>query len=282
MNIQRQPSEPEASPDGLTELTNPAARSRRALFASAATALAALTAACTNEDSSSAKGDASEAKTTKSTKAADGSGSGSGNGGSGASGNSAAQQPDVKAKPGDVDGGRDPNNPTGKKPSAALSKDLPLAKFAAGLEVLAVDTYKRTAHAAAAGRLGDVPPAITEFVTTVQGHHQAAVDQWNLTLSAGGQPPVSTADARLQSTVNTAFRQVKDVVGAAKLALMLEDVASATYLAAIPKLQSPEGIGLAASIQPVDMQHAAVLRFVLGEYPVPDVFAKTDQAVAPA
>ncbi len=56
--------------------------------------------------------------------------------------------------------------------------------------------------------------------------------------------------------------------------------ASATYLAAIPKLQSPEGIGLAASIQPVAMQHAAVLHFVPGEYPVPDVFAKTDKALA--
>lgn len=60
------------------------------------------------------------------------------------------------------------------------------------------------------------------------------------------------------------------------------DIASATYLAAIPKLKAPESIALAASNQPVDMQHAAILHFVLGEYRVPDVFAKTDQAVAPA
>jgi len=268
MNMQSATTEAEASPDGLPEPTNAVDRSRRALFAGAATALAALTAACTNDD-------ASDAKTTKSTEAADGGGSGSG-------GNSAAQEPDVKTKPGDVDGGRDPNNPTGKKPSAALSKDLPLAKFAAELEVLAVDTYKRTAAAAAAGSLGDVPPAVTEFITTVQGHHQAALDQWNLALSTGGQQQVTTPNTRLQSTVDAMLGQVKDVAGAAKLALMLEDVASATYLEAIPKLQSPEGIGLAASIQPVDMQHAAVLHFVLGEYPVPDVFAKTDMSAAPS
>jgi len=30
------------------------------------------------------------------------------------------------------------------------------------------------------------------------------------------------------------------------------------------------------------MQHAAILHFVLVEYPVPDVFAKIAQAVAPA
>lgn len=276
MNTQRANTEAKASPDGPTELTNPVHGSRRALFAAATTALAALTAACSSDDNSSAKGGASKANRTKSTQATDGSG------GTGSGGGSAAQEPDVKVKPGDVDGGRDPNNPTAKKPSAALSKDLPLAEFAAGLEVLAVDTYKRTTAAAAAGRLGDVPPAVTEFITTVQGHHQAALNQWNLALSMGGEQPVTTPNADLQSTVDAALRQVKDVVGAAKLALMLEDVASATYLEAIPKLQSPEGIGLAASIQPVDMQHAAVLHLVLGEYPVPDVFAKTDMSVAPS
>ncbi len=63
---------------------------------------------------------------------------------------------------------------------------------------------------------------------------------------------------------------------------MVEDIASQTYLAAIPKLKAPESIALAASIQPIDMQHAAVLHFVLGEYPVPDVFAKTENAASPS
>ena len=30
------------------------------------------------------------------------------------------------------------------------------------------------------------------------------------------------------------------------------------------------------------MQHAAILNFVLGEYPVPDTFAKTDKAASPS
>jgi hypothetical protein len=33
-----------------------------------------------------------------------------------------------------------------------------------------------------------------------------------------------------------------------------------------------------ATIQPVEMQHAAILNFVLGQYPVPNAFAKTDGA----
>ena len=114
------------------------------------------------------------------------------------------------------------------------------------------------------------------------GHHQAALDQWNRALAIGGKPQVRDPDAGLQPTVDAAFAEISDVVGVAELALMLEQIASATYLAAIPTLKSPEAIGLAASIQPVDMQHAAVLHFVLGEYPVPDVFATVDKAASPA
>jgi len=139
----------------------------------------------------------------------------------------------------------------------------------------------RTKTAAESGSLGAIPPAVAEFVTTVMGHHQAALDQWNRVLAISGRPPVTTPDPRLQPTVDAAFKNVKDVVGAARLALMLEDIASQTYLAAIPKLKAPESIALAASIQPID-KDAAVLHFVLGEYPVPDVFAKTEKAASPS
>ena len=62
------------------------------------------------------------------------------------------------------------------------------------------------------------------------------------------------------------------------LALELENSAAATYLAAIGAVKSKGGIKTAASIQPVEMQHAAILYFALGEYPVPNAFASTDGA----
>jgi len=188
----------------------------------------------------------------------------------------------VRVNPGDIDGGRDPNNPTGAKVSTALVQDLPMAAFVAGLEVLAVNTYRQTAQAAARGALGEVPPAVAEFVTTAMGHHQAALNEWNRALVLGGQPEVTTPDPVLGPKVAAAFRSVNSAVAASRLALMLEDIASQTYLAAIPALKAPESIALAASIQPIDMQHAAVLHFVLGEYPVPDVFGRTDRAAKPA
>lgn len=160
--------------------------------------------------------------------------------------------------------------------------DLKTGAFAASLEVLAVNTYGAALQAAQANKLGAVPPAVGEFVTTAQSHHKAALDAWNKVLTDAGQPMVTAPPAELEKTVNAEFAKVTDVVGAAKLALMLEQTAAATYLKAIPTLTSEGAIKLASSIQPIDMQHAAILNFVLGEYPVPDTFAKTDMAATPA
>ncbi len=78
--------------------------------------------------------------------------------------------------------------------------------------------------------------------------------------------------------MNQNIKTKTDVAGAATLALMLEDTAAATYLSAIPQLRDPATITAAGSIICVDRQHAAVLRFVLGEYPIPETFASTDMA----
>ena len=162
--------------------------------------------------------------------------------------------------------------------TAEAGGDLAVATLAAGLEKLAVDTYQAAGTAAGAGKLGAVPPAVGEFVTTAMGHHQAALDAWNKVLKGAGKPEVAAPNATLKPTVDAEFAKVKDVGGAARLALMLEDIAAATYLSAIPTLRDKAAIQQAGAIQAIDMQHAAVLRYVLGEYPVPDTFAKTTGA----
>jgi rubrerythrin len=158
--------------------------------------------------------------------------------------------------------------------------DLEVAAAAAGLEVLAVNTYKAALDAATAGKLGSVPPAVAEYVTTAESHHQAALDAWNEVLTGAGEQAVDAPPADLEKTVNDAFGKVTDITGAAELALMLEQTAAATYQKAIPSLESKEAIELAGSIQVVDAQHVAILLFVLGQYPVPDTFASTEMAVA--
>lgn len=162
----------------------------------------------------------------------------------------------------------------------AANNDAAIATLAASLEVLAVNTYTAALDAAGAGKIGEVPAAVAEFATTAKAHHQAHLDAWNKVLTDAGASAVTTPNATLQPTVDEAFAKITDVTGVAKLALQLEEIAAATYLRASPNITDKAAIQLAGSIQVVDAQHAAILHYVLGEYPVPDVFAKTDLAAA--
>lgn len=163
----------------------------------------------------------------------------------------------------------------------SADKDLELGAFAASLEVLAVNTYGAALDAAKKGSLGDVPPAVAEFMTTAKDQHQAHLDKWNEVLTGADQDEVTEPPKDLERSVDDEFGKVKDVAGAAKLARDLEMTAAATYLAVIPMLSTEDAIGLVASIQPIDMQHVAILNFALGEYPVPDTFANTQMAATP-
>ena len=156
--------------------------------------------------------------------------------------------------------------------------DAKVAALAASLEVLAVGTYKAALDAATANKLGTVPPAVATFATTAMGHHQMALDTWNKVLTGAGQPAVSAPPASLKATVDAEFAKVKDVVGVAKLALLLEQTAADTYLGATQTLTGKDALTTAGALQSVDQEHAAILLFVLGMYPVPDVFQKTDKA----
>jgi hypothetical protein len=164
---------------------------------------------------------------------------------------------------------------------AASPGDAATANFAAGLEALAVATYQAALDAATANKLGPVPAAGAEFVKVALAQHQEHQAAWNKILTDNGKPANTTPDPGLKPTVDQAFAKVTDFAGAARLALLLEETAAATYLKALPTLDSPDAAKLAASIQAVDAKHAAILHFVLGEYPVPDTFARTVLAASP-
>lgn len=156
--------------------------------------------------------------------------------------------------------------------------DADIAAVAAGLEVLAVNTYQAALDAATANKLGAVPPAVATYATTALAHHKEHLAAWNGVLKAAGKPEVTQPNATLKPTVDTMFAAVKDVGGVAKLALLLEDIAAQTYLKAIPLLKDKAAIRKAGEIQIVDQQHQSILLYALGMYPVPEVFQKTDKA----
>jgi hypothetical protein len=161
---------------------------------------------------------------------------------------------------------------------ASLTGDLAVAGLAASLENLAVAAYGDVLTAAGAHKLGTVPPAVATFVTTVKGQHAQHAQAWNSAIVAAGHKAVTEPDPVLTPVINADFAKVTDVAGAAQLALMLENVAAQTYQSAVSAVKADSSIKVAASIQPVEMQHAAVLYFVLGQYPVPNAFNPTNDA----
>jgi hypothetical protein len=159
-----------------------------------------------------------------------------------------------------------------------LSGDLAVVALAASLENLAVGTYQAAIDAVTQGKLTGVPDAVVTFAMTAQSQHKDHAAAWNGVLTGAGKKAVSGVDLTVKKSVDKAFAAVKDVPGLATLALDLENVAAATYLAAIDVVKDPAGIKTAASIEPVELQHAAILNFLLGQYPVPDSFSKRSSA----
>jgi hypothetical protein len=159
-----------------------------------------------------------------------------------------------------------------------LSGDLAVVALAASLENLAVGTYQAAIDAVTAGHLTNVPDAVVTFAQTAQSQHKEHAAAWNAVLTGAGKRAVTGVDTTVKNSVDKAFAKVSDVPGLAMLALDLENVAAATYLAAIDVVKTPAGIKTAATIQPVEMQHAAILNYLLGQYPVPDSFAKSTGA----
>jgi Ferritin-like domain len=156
--------------------------------------------------------------------------------------------------------------------------DVVVAGLAASLENLAVATYSGALTAAGAGKLGPVPPAVATFAKEARAQHAQHAAAWNSILTAAHYQKITAVNPVYAKIVNEKFAKVKNVTGVAELALTLEGVAAATYLEAIKAVSTKSAIEVAASIQPVEMQHVAILNFVLGKYPVPDAFASATAA----
>jgi Ferritin-like domain len=164
----------------------------------------------------------------------------------------------------------------------ALSGDLQVVAMAASLENSGIATYMAGIKAATAGKLGTVPPAVVTFAETAMAQHQDHQKAWNAVLTAAGKKPVTAVDPVIQPTINTALAKVTTVTGLAELALLVENTAGQTYQNGLSVIKSAAGIKTAASIQPVEFQHAAILYFVLGKYPVPNAFTGVSLARPPS
>jgi Ferritin-like domain len=184
-------------------------------------------------------------------------------------------------------GGSSSNTTTSSPPAAPAAPvetyigDFKVVALAASLENLAVTAYEGALKKAGNNELGTVPPAVASFIQTAMKQHSDHAQAWNAVLSRAGKPTISDAPLSItqeQVAMLTAAKTVPDV---AKLALNLENVAAQTYTFAIANMTDSGGIMTAATIQPVEAMHAAILNFVLGQYPAPDSFIGVTDALKP-
>ncbi|MGH9129971.1 MAG: ferritin-like domain-containing protein [Acidimicrobiales bacterium] len=154
-----------------------------------------------------------------------------------------------------------------------LKTDLAVTALATAVENQAVTTYNNAANAVIANKFGNIPKAATNFALIAKTQHQQHADAWNAILVAAKKPKVTTgisqgptSDAKVAARL-TAISNSGNLVKLLELALQLENTAAQTYQVGSTVVTSPQGIALAASIQPVEMQHAAILYYVLGKYP---------------
>ncbi|WUH90763.1 ferritin-like domain-containing protein [Streptomyces sp. NBC_00433] len=172
-------------------------------------------------------------------------------------------------------------SPSGSSKSQ-YTGDLKVVALAVALENQAVGAYQATLAAAEAGKLGQVPPAVATFVTTAMAQHSDHAKAWNAVLTGAGKPAIHDVPLSNQPATLAALGKARTVTDVAKLALQLEDQAAQTYLFATFDVSAAAGVATAASIAPVEAMHAAILHYVLGQYPVPDDFLPVDKAADPA
>jgi hypothetical protein len=182
-------------------------------------------------------------------------------------------------------GGSSTGGSSGGSSSPAASPytgDLKVVALAAALENLAVAAYGMALTAAGKGTYGTVPPAIGTFVTVAMAQHKDHAAAWNGVLTQAGLKPVTTPALTITNAEVAKLQAAKTIPDVAAVALGLEQVAAETYTFATANVSDAGGIMTAATIQPVEAMHAAILSFVLGKYPVPNSFVGIDMAVQPS
>ena len=164
--------------------------------------------------------------------------------------------------------------------SELAAADLDLLEFVASLEALAVETYESSIESAGAGKLGEVPPAGAEFLQVAHDQHQETLEMLNGVLEANQRNPVTEPSTAVrESMIEPGLGTATGFPSVAGVVRNLEAGLAATYLkAAQSELQSRSLIRTAAGVQATAQKRVAVLSFMIGEFPSPDPFQKTDAA----
>ena len=139
--------------------------------------------------------------------------------------------------------------------TAAASVEVQILQTAASLENVVVATY--------AGAL-ELPfvrnhAPLRQFVETTMRHHVEHGEAFNAHAEARGGERQAEPNTTYASVVEQAS-PLRDVTAVVRLAAMLEEVATDTYLADLAQLHALDSRSLTASVMGVEAQHLAALR----------------------
>lgn len=153
--------------------------------------------------------------------------------------------------------------------------DDDIAAFAESVELAAVEAYRA---AATSGKLAAPVAAVGAMFA---GHHQEHAGAF---ARVAGRKATGNPNPALVQAVAGQLRNAPDQAGVLRIAYDLENGAAATYLFALGALKSESALTLAASILPVESQHAVVIGQVLGETgeDLVPTFENQDRAIDPA
>jgi hypothetical protein len=146
--------------------------------------------------------------------------------------------------------------------------DIALARTAASLEKLAVDTYQTGIDSGLV-----TTAAIADAATLFQSHHQEHLDALNgAIVNAGGEEVTEANEAVFKTLIEPAVAQAAAEADIAQIAFDLERAAAQTYVFAGGTLTVPELRSTIMTIGGIEARHAAVLQVAaLGQSPA-DVF----------
>lgn len=175
-------------------------------------------------------------------------------------------------------GGHDSPRPTDEpivtRPDR-LEGDLSVAALLVSLENLLVSVYQEGLDKRE--KIGQLPPAALTLIEAVQKQHRDHAAAWNGILTGAGKPGITGVNLTVKSqTSEPGLFRLKDPSGLLSLGQELETITASTYLAAIGALENNAALKVAASIQTVENEHAAIMSFLLGRAPAPEGFARTD------
>ncbi len=134
--------------------------------------------------------------------------------------------------------------------------DEDIAAFGESIELAIVEAYK------AALATGLLSAPVSQSLTQFANHHS---DHAKALGTAGGSKSKGAPNPGVAGRARDQIANAHDEKGVVRICADLESSAASTYLFALGALQSTSALQLAASILPVESQHAMVLTQVLGD-----------------